>query len=103
MKTNIALLVLLGSLILGASPVLPRTITIEVGKTAKVQAPFSIGAGANSNPRVMQATLLDAKTVEFKGREAGQASYVLYDAADREQRVEFEVIVSEPQEKPPAR
>ncbi len=71
-------------------------VVIVIGKQVTITVPFPIGSGANSNPGVVQATVLDKRRIILFGRKVGSASYVVFDERNRSRRVEYDVrVVSE--------
>src|SRR5688500_18107794 len=87
---------LLATLVLSAPPATTTTREIEIvqGKSATVTVPFAIGQGANSNPEVIQAVPdVATRKLIFFGRKLGVADYTVFDAKNRNRRVEYSIRV----------
>ena len=67
--------------------------TIVKGRSATVRLPFAPGAGANSNPDVVQGKV-DGKSILLFAREPGLATYTIW-SRDKKRSVEIDVVVSE--------
>lgn len=84
-------------LLLGAGPAArtsTQAIEIVQGKSATVSVPFNLGAGANSNPEVIQAVPdVAARRIVFFGRKLGNASYTVFDAKSKKHSIEYEIRV----------
>ena len=66
--------------------------TIVKGRSATVRLPFAPGAGANSNPEIVQARV-DGRSILLFGREPGYATYTVW-SRDKKRTVEIDVVVS---------
>lgn len=66
--------------------------TIVKGRSATVRLPFAPAAGANSNPKVVEAKV-DGKSILLFGREPGYATYTVF-SRDKKKTVEIDVVVS---------
>lgn len=89
-------LLLVAALLAPAAAHAGEEVVIVVGKQVTLTVPFPIGSGANSNPSVVQATVLDSRRIILFGKRTGNATYVVFDRNSRSRRVEYDVrVVSE--------
>ena len=73
-----------------------RSYTIEKGGVKIFHVPFELGAGANSNPGVIQANIdVKRRRILFEGVDVGTATYVIFDAdsPDRSRKLEVQIRV----------
>ena len=89
--------IVVGTLLLAAAALAaePERLqqTIVKGKSATVRLPFAPGAGANSNPDVVQGRV-DGKSILLFARKPGEATYTIW-SKDKKRSVEIDVVVSE--------